>query len=85
MTKQERQIIAEIKESLLNIPPEQIVDTLYRRGLLDHHAIERLAIRKQFKAMVARGVPRCRAMSDIGYQYACSYEKVRNIIYQNRN
>ena len=55
-----------------------------REGLLDLRRAEEAAIRRDVARRTARGEKKCHAMGETAYDYCCSYEKVRGIIYRNK-
>lgn len=82
MTKHETALIAEVKKSVKHLPASQIIDSLWQMGLLSPKGIERLAIEQRYKELVQSGMAKCRAMDQTAFDFACSYEKIRHIIYR---
>ncbi len=63
---------------------EALVKRLWSEGLLDVRALERRAIRLDVERRVRAGEGRCRAMDAVACDFCCSYEKVREIVYNKR-
>ncbi|MBR7182754.1 MAG: hypothetical protein IKD41_02030 [Alistipes sp.] len=84
MTKCETAVVAEVKKSLKKLSGSQVIDTLWEMGLLSKKGVERLAIERSYKRLIQSGMPKCRAMDQVAFDFACSYEKIRSIIYKKQ-
>lgn len=61
---------------------EELLEALYREGLINHREAERAAIRAAVEGLNSEGLGRCEAMEVVAQRFCCSYEKVRAAIYQ---
>ncbi|MCH5330113.1 MAG: hypothetical protein J1E04_04035 [Alistipes sp.] len=59
----------------------QTLDLLAKRGLIDRRAAEALFARNEVERLARKGRPRCLAMVQVAEMLCCSYQKVRNLIY----
>lgn len=60
---------------------EQVVRTLFKQGLLDIRAVERLVAQKRVETLCGEGRGRCAAIAQVAEELHCSYEKIRAFIY----
>jgi ATP-dependent protease ClpP protease subunit len=60
---------------------ERLIGTLINYDLIDVKACERRAIYGHVESLQWRGYGRCHAMALTAVKFCCSYQKVRNIIY----
>ncbi len=60
---------------------ERLIGTLINYDLIDVKACERRAIYGHVESLRWRGYGRCHAMALTAVKFSCSYQKVRNIIY----
>ena len=77
--RHEERLLEELRRELRGLSTTQALAYLLREGLLDLRRAEEAAIRR-----TARGEKKCHAMGETAYDYCCSYEKVRGIIYRNK-
>lgn len=61
---------------------DEVIDRLWREGLIDASALERRAMRREVMRRVKTGEPKCRAMDAVAVRFGCSYEKVRAEMYR---
>ncbi len=61
---------------------DEVLDRLWREGLIDASALERRAIRREVMQRVRTGEAKCRAMDAVAARHGCSYEKVRAEMYR---
>ena len=73
--RHEERLLEELRRELRGLSTTQALAYLLREGLLDLRRAEEAAIRREKK---------CYAMGETAYDYCCSYEKVRGIIYRNK-
>ena len=79
--RHEERLLEELRRELRGLSTTQ---ALLREGLLDLRRAEEAAIRRDVARRTARGEKKCYAMGETAYDYCCSYEKVRGIIYRNK-
>ena len=60
---------------------ERLIGELLNNNLLDLRACERYAIYQHFDVLLRRGYGRCHAMALTAGLFNCSYQKVRNTVY----
>ena len=61
---------------------ERLIGILISHSLIDLVRLERAAIYRYVAEHSVKGVGRCRAMSEAAVAFACSYEKVRQAVYE---
>ena len=83
MTHRER-LIGELRRGLRGLTAQQLLDRLLDEGMLDLRRVEEAAIRREVTRRIACGEAKCYAMGETAYDYCCSYEKVRGIIYRQK-
>ena len=81
--RHEERLLEELRRELRGLSTTQAHAYLLREGLLDHRRAEEAALRHVARR-TARGEKKCYAMGETAYDYCCSYEKVRGIIYRNK-
>lgn len=64
---------------------ERLIGTLLNNDLVDIKACEHRAIYRHVEHLQQRGYGRCHAMTLAAVKFSCSYQKVRNIIYDMRH
>lgn len=82
--RHEERLLEELRRELRGLSTTQALAYLLREGLLDLRRAEEAAIRRDVARRTARGEKKCYAMGETAYDYCCSYEKVRGIIYRNK-
>ena len=82
MNRYEKITLTTLKIKMQRLDASQIIDHLWREGLLSRKEIERIGIRNEFKRRTTNGESRCQAMESLAAEFNCSYEKVRATIYQ---
>ena len=82
--RHEERLLEELRRELRGLGTTQALAYLLREGLLDLRRAEEAAIRRDVARRTARGEKKCHAMGETAYDYCCSYEKVRGIIYRNK-
>ena len=75
--RHEERLLEELRRELRGLSTTQALAYLLREGLLDLRRAEEAR-------RTARGEKKCYAMGETAYDYCCSYEKVRGIIYRNK-
>lgn len=60
----------------------RVVRLLYNRGVLNCSKVEQTMVRQKVARLCNRGVGRCAAMAEVAREMGCSYQKVRDLIYQ---
>ncbi len=83
MTHDER-LMEELRRELRGFTAAQTLEYLLHEGVLDLRRAEEAAIRREVARRIAQGEKKCYAMGETAYDYCCSYEKVRGIIYRNK-
>lgn len=63
---------------------ERLIAMLIRHSLVDRVRLERRAISRFVAKNGVKGVGRCRAMSEAAVAFSCSYEKVRQAVYDEQ-
>lgn len=81
MKSKERKLLYPIKRMVEGKKPEDVVDLLWNKGLLDDLAVERLYITNEVLRRVRTGESKMRAIEVVAYDMGCSYEKVRAVVY----
>ena len=74
--RHEERLLEELRRELRGLSTTQALAYLRRA--------EEAAIRRDVARRTARGEKKCYAMGETAYDYCCSYEKVRGIIYRNK-
>lgn len=82
--RHEERLLEELRRDVRGLSAAQTLDYLLREGVLDLRRAEEVAIRRDVARRTARGEKKCYAMGETAYDYCCSYEKVRGIIYRNK-
>lgn len=81
MTSYEKQLVGVLLEKLSTSHGRQVIERLFKLGVINLRACEQLAMREQIDQLGRQGVPRCEAMLRTADQFCCSYEKVRSYYY----
>ncbi len=81
MTKQERILLESVASQIEGMEAKEVIEHLLACGVVSMRACERVAIRSAVEKMVGQGVGRCEAMEAVADDFACSYGKVRGVIY----
>ena len=84
MNDKERRMTHLLKRRLQGKTPTEVVDILWREGLLNRVEIERQYISDEVERRVRDGVGKVRAIEIVAYDIGCSYEKVRAAVYRKR-
>lgn len=63
---------------------ERLIAMLIRHSMVDSVRLERRAISRFVAKNAVKGVGRCRAMSEAAVAFSCSYEKVRQAVYDEQ-
>lgn len=63
---------------------ERLIAMLFRHYMVDWVRLERMAISHFVMQHAVPGVGRCRAMSEAAVAFSCSYEKVRQAVYEQQ-
>lgn len=63
---------------------ERLIAMLFRHSMVDWVRLERMAISHFVMQHAVPGVGRCRAMSEAAVAFSCSYEKVRQAVYEHQ-
>lgn len=63
---------------------ERLIAMLLRHSMVDWVRLERMAISHFVMQHAVPGVGRCRAMSEAAVAFSCSYEKVRQAVYEQQ-
>ena len=69
---------------LSNVPTHNLSDAvtmMWKQGLINRTALERLYIRNEVQRRVRNGESKVRAIEQLSNEIACSYEKVRSAVY----
>lgn len=61
------------------------INAMWRQGLLNRVALERLYINNEVARRVRGGEGKIRAIEQISNELECSYEKVRGVVYGKTN
>lgn len=77
-----RSALTPLSIELRGLSSDEVLDRLWREGLIDTSALERRAIRREVMQRVRTGEAKCRAMDAVAARHGCSYEKVRAEIYR---
>ncbi len=78
----DRSVFAPLAIEMRGLSSDEVLDRLWREGLIDATALERRAIRREVMRRVRSGETKCRAMDAVAARFGCSYEKVRAEIYR---
>lgn len=81
----DRSVFVPLAIEMRGLSSDEVLDRLWREGLIDKSALERRAIRREVMRRVRRGEAKCRAMDAVAVSFGCSYEKVRAEIYRKQN
>ncbi len=76
-----QQLTRIINERYPDRSSDQIVELLYRHGLIDFTMIKALVIREEVFRAVKSGKSKLTAMWEASEKFACTYEYVRKCIY----
>ena len=82
--RHDERLLEELRRETLGFSTEQALSYLLHTGILDLRRVEEVAIRREVARRMACGEKKCYAMGETAYDYCCSYEKVRGIIYRNK-
>jgi len=82
--RHEERLVEELHRELRGLDVRQALDRLLREGIIDLRRAEEASIRREVARRMACGQKKCYAMGETAYDYCCSYEKVRGIIYRNK-
>ena len=77
-----RYLFAPLAIEMRGLGSDEVLDRLWREGLIDMTALERRAMRREVMRRVSAGETKCRAMDAVAARFGCSYEKVRAEIYR---
>lgn len=81
MTIYQRKLKQQIKELHPDIDSSQLLDLLFKMGVVDHTRCKVLAIRRWVEEAVRQGSRKVDAMYQAAEEFACSYEYVRKCMY----
>ncbi len=84
MTRHGERLVAPLLEEVRGRDAAQVVMWLWDQGLMNVRSLECRAIRSRVERLVGEGRGRVRAMEQAAADFCCSYEKVRDIIYERR-
>lgn len=84
MELQERRLVAVLLNNLRNKSLTDAVSMMWRQGLLNRTALERLYITAEVEHRVRNGETKSGAIERISKEMSCSYEKVRAAVYKNK-
>ncbi len=78
----DRGALTPVAIEMRGLSSDELLDRLWREGLIDMSALERRAIRREVMRRVRTGETKCRAMDAVAASFGCSYEKVRAEMYR---
>jgi len=78
----DRSALTPVAIEMRGLSSDEVLDRLWREGLIDMSALERRAIRREVMRRVRTGEAKCRAMDAVAASFGCSYEKVRAEMYR---
>lgn len=84
MTRHGERLVAPLLEEVRGRDAEQVVRWLWDQGLMNVRSLECRAIRSCVERLTGEGKGRVRAMEQAAFDFCCSYEKVRDIVYERR-
>ena len=82
MYNRDKRVLHPLKRMVKGKSPSDIIDMLWREGLLNHLAMERQYIRDEVNHRVRNGESKMRAIEMVAYDIGCSFEKVRSVVYR---
>jgi hypothetical protein len=85
MTTTERKLLTTLISSIPGGNLHEAINTMWRQGLLNRVALERIYISNEVARRVRGGEAKTRAIEQIANELACSYEKVRGVVYSKTN
>ncbi|MBR4850133.1 MAG: hypothetical protein IKV09_04300 [Alistipes sp.] len=80
--RRERKLIYPLLRLVEGKTPDNIIELLWSKGLLDYLAVERLYIASEVERRVCCGESKMRAIEVVAYDIGCSYEKARAAVYR---
>lgn len=81
MTIYEKELKQLIQDKCPNYNPHQVVDMLFKMGVVDYSLCKVLAVRLWVEQQVKNGQGKVDAMWYASERFGCSYEYVRKCIY----
>ena len=84
MDSQERRLVTVLLNNVRNKSLPEAVSIMWRWGLLDKKAIERLYITAEVEHRVRNGETKSKAIEHLSKEMSCSYEKVRAVVYNKK-
>lgn len=83
MTSQhKRKLIAIIKRNSAEYLSDSALEWMFREGIIDIRAVERMAIRYMVEQLVRSGERKMRAIDEVADQLNISFEKAREAVYR---
>lgn len=77
----ERKLLTSLLSSVPTHNISDAVTMMWRQGLINRTALERLYIKNEVQRRVRNGESKVRAIEQLSTEIACSYEKVRAAVY----
>lgn len=84
MKQTERKFLISLLERVQNKSLNEAVEAMWRQGLLNKVALERLYIHNEVQRRVRAGEVKVRAIDQLSKEMNCSYEKVRAAVYDKQ-
>lgn len=81
MVQRQKKLLTTLLSDLRGIPLDSAVERMWKRGLLNQSAVERLYINNEVDRRVRAGQTKVRVLEQLSKELGCSYEKVRHAVY----
>ena len=82
MYNRDKRVLHPLKRMVKGKSPSDIIDMLWRGGMLNRLAMEQQYIKDEVAHRVRNGESKMRAMEMVAYDIGCSFEKVRSVVYR---
>jgi hypothetical protein len=84
MEQNERKLVTVLLNNVRHKSLPEAVSMMWRQGLLNKSALERLYITSEVEHRVRNGETKSRAIEHLSKEMSCSYEKVRAVVYNKK-
>lgn len=82
MERNERKLLTSLHDMVRRQTLTEAIGEMWRQGLLNRSALERLYIRSEVARRVRMGEMKVKAIEQLSTEMSCSYEKVRAAVYR---
>ena len=82
MSERKHQLTAVIKRRSAEHLSDNTLEWMFREGIIDIRAVERMAIRDMVERLVRKGERKMRAIDEVAERLNISFEKAREAVYR---